>query len=235
MLLLPVLFSTASAGERVFAHSYGYGTVPKGGVEVEHYATVFAKPGDRNFWEQQIELEYGVTDRLEAGLYVVGTQWDDEALTFKKYKGRLRYRLGSEGVGPVDTNLYLEYIGTPTFDAHGVEAKLIFAKSVGRFTSALNLEYKVEFEAGEVVHEIEPTVGAGYKVVDWAYVGAEGRFEEYFLPSGLKGPFAWAGPSVHLMGEGGKIWWTLAVILPLTEHTTTYGGPIGRSLIAVNL
>lgn len=235
-VLALALFGTASAGERVFAWSYGYGTVPKGGVEVEHYATAHGKDGGENvFWEHQIELEYGVTDRLEAGLYVVGGQWNDEPMAFRAYKGRLRYRFGSEGVAPVDTNIYLEYIGSPTFDSHGVEGKLILAKHVGRFTSALNVEYEVEVERDAIAQELEPTLGAGWYVTPGFLVGAEGRFETYFLETGLRGPFLWAGPSVHLSGEGGKLWWTLSALFPATGATMEQQGVVARSLVAVNL
>lgn len=237
IVLALAIFGTANAGERVFAFSYGYGTVPKGGVEVEHYGTAYGKNGgDDIFWEHQIELEYGITDRLEAGLYVVGGQWNDEPMAFRAYKGRLRYRFGSEGVAPIDSGIYFEYIGSPTFDSHGVEAKVLLAKHVGKFTSALNVEYEVEFEAdGSVVQELEPTLGAGVYLTPGVVVGAEGMVETYFREDGIRGPFAWAGPSVHLSGEGGKLWWTLSALFPVTGTTMEQQGMVGRSLIAINL
>ncbi len=235
MSLLLLLCSPVLAGERIFAFSYGYGTVPKGGVEVEHYATVKG-PGapDAKTWQHQVELEYGLTDRLEGGLYLVAEQPAGGALTFVEYKGRLRYRLGSQGVGPVDVGLYLEYAGTPSFGTHEIEAKVLLAKDVGNFVSALNLEYVVELEGGAIGHKVEPTLGLGYKVAPWFVVGAEAITEVKFGEE-LEGPFAWAGPSVHLAGEGGRLWWTLAVVAPLTGETAEDEGWTARSLIAINL
>lgn len=236
MLLLLLLLPLAFAGERSFAFTYGYGTVPKGGIEVEHYLTMYGKDGDRTrYWEHQVELEYGISDRLEAGVYVNFGQWDAEDIAFRKYKARLRYRLGSQGVAPIDVGLYLEYIGTPTLDSHGVEAKLLLAKDVDRFISAMDLEYAVEFEEGGIVHELEPTLGLGWRFAPWFALGVEGKFEAYFRESGLDGPYAWAGPSLHLAGEGGRLWWTFAVLAPVTGDTMAHEGFVARSLIALNL
>lgn len=236
-LCLSGIIGLAHAGERVFAHSYGYGTVPKGAVEVEHYLTAYGKQGnDKFWWEHQVELEYGITDRLELGAYLVAAQWDAEPLSFRGYKARLRYRLGSQGVAPVDANLYFEYIGDTTFEKHGVEAKLILAKSVGeKFTSTFNVEYEAMFAPDGLTHELEPTLGLGYYLRPSFLVGAEGRFETYFTPTGVEGPFTWAGPTVHLSGEGGKLWWTMSMLFPVTGATMEDQGVIGRSLVAINL
>lgn len=236
LLLLPVLlFGIANAGERVFAYAYGYGTVPKGGVEVEQYTSAYGKDGSsKYFWEHQTELEYGITDKLEAGLYLVTGSWEDEPLEYRGFKGRLRYRFGNAGGTPFGVNAYAEYIGRPSFEEHGVELKAIFAGEVKRFEWAFNAEYKVEFGSG-TVHELEPTFGAGIHVRPWFVVGMEGKVEAYFSDSGIKGPYAFVGPSVHLAGQGGKLWWTLAAIAPITPLTMEEEGVQVRSLVAVNL
>ncbi|MDP2314665.1 MAG: hypothetical protein Q8P41_17305 [Pseudomonadota bacterium] len=232
-LLLTVFTPSASAGERLFAYSYGYGTVPRGGVEVEHYATA-QEDGGGTEWAHQVELEYGITDQLEAGLYLVAEQPAAGALAFAGYKARLKYRFGSAGVGPVDTAIYFEYIGSPAFDTHGVEAKLIFGKTLGSFEAALNAEYKLTFGEG-LEHEIEPTLGLGYKITPHFLLGAEVRNEIEWAGTEPAGVFLWAGPTVHLAGEGGKLWWTLTTLFATTNATRDDHAYIVRSLVAVNL
>ena len=235
MTPLLLLAFHATAGERTFAFSYGYGTVPKGGVELEQYTTAYGKDGSSvYFWEHQTELEYGITDKLEAGLYLVQGHWESDPLSFRGYKARLRYRFGNAGGSPFGANAYVEYIGSPTFDEHGVELKAIFAGEVKRFEWAVNVEYEVEF-GSELVQEIEPTFGAGIHVARPVVVGIEGKFEQYIKPSGNEGPFLFVGPSVHLAGQGGKVWWTLAAIAPVTPLTIEDQGVTIRSLVAVNL
>lgn len=231
-MVLALLLPAALAGERTFAHSYGYGTLPKGGVEVEHYATVSLPEGVDPAWEHQIELEYGITDRLEGGLYVVGEQAGEGPFTYSAWKARLRYRFGSAGVGIIDPAIYLEYIGSPTFEEHGIEAKLILEKDVQKLVTALNLEYKVEFGEGEIEHEIEPTLGAGYRITPAFTLGVEGKVE---IEPAEGEVLAFVGPSVHLAGEGGKLWWTVAALAPIGEEAAEHDGVIVRSLVALNL
>ena len=233
MTLLLLSAFPAFAGERLFGFSYGYGTVPKGGVEVEQYATAEEEGGGIG-WQHQVEVEYGITDTLEGGLYMVAEQSDGGSLAFAGYKARLRYRLGAQGVGPVDTALYLEYIGSPSFDTHGVEAKVILAKTIGKFDAAFNAEYAVSL--GEViVHEVEPTLGLGYHITPSFLLGAEVRSEIEAEGDQAPGVFLWAGPTFHLAGVGGKIWWTNSLLLAATDDTRGDHAYIYRSLLAVNL
>lgn len=235
--MTPLLLSAflAQAGERTFAFSYGYGTLPQGGVELEQYTTAYGKNGSTDFfWEHQTELEYGVTDQLEAGLYLVSGHWADESVEFRGYKARLRYRFGHAAGTPFGANAYVEYIGSPTFDEHGIELKAIFGGDIQRFEWALNVEYELEF-GDELVQEIEPTWGVGIHVKPWFVVGLEGKVEAYIYEDGISGPFAFAGPSIHLAGKGGKLWWSLAAIAPITPLTMEEEGVQVRSLVAINL
>lgn len=227
-----LLLGSALAGERIFAFSYGYGTVPKGGVEVEHYATVANPEGGLPAWAHQVELEYGITDRLEAGLYVVAEQDGGGPLAYAAHKARLKYRFGAAGVAPVDLAAYLEYEGAASLEAHAVEAKLIVEKDAGPVVAALNLEYVAAFEGGEVEHEIEPTLGIAWHPVGAFALGAEGVMEIEPAEGEVLG---FAGPSVHLAGEGGRLWWTLAALAPIGEEAREHDGVIVRSLLALNL
>lgn len=234
MLLLSA--SLALAGERAFGFTYGYGTVPKGGIEIEQYSTVSMDDGGkRNEWEHQVELEYGITDRLESGLYFVGGQTNAGPFAYRGFKARLRYRFGSEGVGPIDPAVYLEYISEPTFQEHGVEGKVILAKMVGKLELAFNAEYTITVAPNSLTHEIEPLLGIGYHVAPWFCVGVESKNEVEIVDGEVEGPRAWAGPAVHLAGEGGRFWVTVSGLAPLTDETAEDHGVFVRTLLAVNL
>ena len=234
-LLLSALSQPAAAGERVFAFSYGYGNVPQGGVELEQYTTASLPPGVDPTWKHQTELEYGITDRLEGGLYLVAENLGAGPLVFDGFKGRLKYRFGSQGVAPIDVAAYLEYIGSPDLKEHGAEAKLILGKDLERFHGAFNLEYKLEFGEGELKHEVEPALGLGYAPVPSFVLGAEAKGGVELEEGELEGPLFWAGPMVHLAGEGGKLWWTFAALAPLGSEAADADGWVLRSLVAVNL
>lgn len=235
MLSLLLALSPALAGERVFAFSYGYGTVPKGGIEVENYNTAsIAESGDVS-WKHQGELEYGITDRLEGGLYLVSESAGSGPITFSAWKARLKYRFGAEGVGAVDPALYFEYVGSPNLDEHALETKFILGKEVKRLRTALNVEYKFEFGGADLVHEISPSLGLGFKVAKPLILGLEAVGEIEFVGDEMEGPRVWAGPTAHLAGEGGKLWWTLAALAPVGGDAATDKGWVVRSLVAVNL
>ena len=102
-MLLPLLLSlapSALAGERLFGFTYGYGTLPQSGAEVELYVTAKQmEGGGPNYeWQNKMELEYGITDRLEGAFYLVAGQENEGPLSYRGFKARLRYRFGSEGV-----------------------------------------------------------------------------------------------------------------------------------------
>ena len=234
-LAVALLAPTAHAGERLFAYSYGYGSVPKGGIELETYTTAHIVDGAPPKWEHQAELEYGISNRLESGLYLVETSTGGGPLAFGGFKGRLKYTFGSEGVLPVDSALYLEYIGSPDFATHGVEAKVILGKDVKRFHSALNVEYTVTFGEEHPKHEIEPSLGLGFKVGKPAFLGGEAGGEVEQEGGAWEGPKGWAGPTLHLAGEGGRFWWTLAALAPIGKEAAEDHGVMVRSLAAINL
>jgi hypothetical protein len=67
--LLPLAFVTpAHADLNRFTYSYGWWTQSKGGREVELYHT---QPRSGRQWRNQLELEYGVTDRYLVAPYLI--------------------------------------------------------------------------------------------------------------------------------------------------------------------
>src|SRR5262249_58078484 len=87
-------------------------------MEIEQYIdTTPLKTGDPKdpggqVWDQryvlQTEFEYGITDRLELGLYLVFANDTGGPLAFDGTKQRLRFRLAEQGEWPIDVALYGE-------------------------------------------------------------------------------------------------------------------------------
>lgn len=232
LLLTPSFVSPAHAGERLFAWTYGAGTVPKGGIELEHYLTAQTHGGpELTDWEHQVELEYGVSNRLELGVYAVAGQVGGGPLAFTKYKARFRYSLAPLGVWPVDVAVYGEYVGYTGANERKIEEKVIIGKDVGKLALALNVTGEQKLSEGPIEIVLEPTLGVGYHFASWFSAGAEGKYEQVIG----EGPMFWAGPSAHVSGEGGRFWWTVAGMYGLTQDTRDDAIWQVRSLVAVNL
>ena len=87
----------------------------------------------------QVEIEYGITDRLELGLYLTLQPVDLDFPTAPDLgegngvKQRLRYRFADSGVWPVDVAVYGEL--TENQREIELEGKIILQRRVGRSES----------------------------------------------------------------------------------------------------
>src|SRR5262245_52459667 len=103
-ILLAVMATagTVSANPRPLPFTYPYETLGAEEAEIEQYidTTPLKTPDPDNpggqLWDQgyrlQTELEYGITDRLELGLYLVFANDPGGPLAFDGTKQRLRFR-----------------------------------------------------------------------------------------------------------------------------------------------
>jgi hypothetical protein len=130
---------------------YPYATEERGVVELEMLNGVvpnghnqagsglssgtFASQGS---WFNSYELTYGLTDRIEAAVYLDLTQVRGHGLWYSGSKYRLRGRLFDQGVLPIDLGWYveLEWHKTPQFDDDELELELrpIMEKDIGPFS-----------------------------------------------------------------------------------------------------
>ncbi|HEY4972097.1 MAG TPA: DUF6662 family protein [Steroidobacteraceae bacterium] len=64
--------AVVQAGEEIFPETYLTETLPRGVFEVEHAITYQANKseGDYRLWQNRSEIEYGITDRWLAALYI---------------------------------------------------------------------------------------------------------------------------------------------------------------------
>src|SRR5262245_52577404 len=136
----------ALANPRPLPFTYPYQTLGEDELEIEQYAdltTVKAmqvatgEPAWLNIYRLQTEFEYGITDRLELGLYVQLVPSPSDAWNSAPsmpggngIKQRLRLRLAEEDEWPVDVALYGEV--SELENELELEGKVILQKRLGR-------------------------------------------------------------------------------------------------------
>jgi len=214
------LAGEARADRRIFAFTYPYMTLPGDSFEMEHYLDLGLNNWDdpataevehdwtKPAWQHQVEFEYGVTDRLDFGLYNVFKQDPFGPLQFDGVKLRSRYRFADPGVHPIDIGTYLEI--TYAGDEIEIEQKLILSKILGRVEIAFNgtIEEGYELGAKEWEYLITPSLGVGYHffpqlALALEYVGRLKIAEEEVMYYA-----SYLGPGLSV--AAGPFYWTLA-------------------------
>ncbi len=206
---------TAVADRRSYVWTYEYQTMPKGQSEIEYYLTHkvadFNRYHRKNVWDNQVEYEYGLTDRWDLAVYQRWEQTNTKSEDEFEYTGtklRTRYRFSEKGVWPLDTLLYLEYIwpdysGSP----QKIEGKIILAKDFGKYNLAYN-QIIVKGINNNGVTEHEYAIGLSYEFNPRLKIALEskGNFteEKYYL-----------GPTVSWATE--KFWVNLGALRGLND------------------
>ena len=257
----------AGATPRALPFTYPNETLAQGEVEIESYVDVnplrtVAEPTDPtagNIWNPeytiQTELEYGITDRWELGLYQVfkatPQAGGDNSMGFDGLKWRLRTRLAEPGELPVDLGFYLEL--ETMHDELSLEGKVNLQRRWGRATWMANLwaeetlarPYDTKSHGRQLHFVIDPTTGLVFQVTPTFHPGVE------FWARGelsANGPTPqdrensrvhyFIGPTTHL--NFGKFWFSLGLYLHANNmHTPAPGdtyGPIWfRSVVGLEL
>lgn len=244
--------TSAEANPRALPFTYTTDTQPAGGAELELFADLVplraispATTEETSYLASafQLELEIGLTDRLELGLYatLVPSLGDQLAGATQVaglgtgLKQRLRYRLSeSPGAWPVDVGLYGEV--TENEREIELEAKALIERRFDAVRVAINLsaEYELYF-SGQREWVVNPSAGITYEITPRYHVGIDGfmRSEYPTNPApdtrtfGL-GPHVYLGPAVLLAFD--KAWWSLGAYVRLTSagHDLEPGEPYGR-------
>jgi hypothetical protein len=186
----------AQANPKKLPYSYGPMTVPSGALEWETIidltpVRVGRERADGTLegifaprYLLQTELEYGLTDKLELGLYLLwrqGASADTPFLRFEGLKQRVRWRLADPGAWPIDVALYFEV--AELVEEIELEEKVILRRSFGPLELLMNLWIEQEwyFIDDETKFVYNPTVGAAYEISPAVTVGLEywarGRFD----------------------------------------------------------
>ena len=215
LLLIIVFVSSASADRRSFVWTYQYATMPAGETELEYYFGYRLADQDNRSagkYTHQIEIETGITDRLDVSLYQMFAQTNSEGFAYDGVKLRSRLRLFEAGQYPLDPLLYAEII-RPSDHAEPttLEGKLILARDFAPGFGAFNLVAERELGEGHEL-EWEYTVGLGYEARPSFSLGieAKGNFK-----SGDEAVHA-AGPTMSWASR--TLWFSAGVLFPLNEN-----------------
>jgi hypothetical protein len=240
--------------------TYTTETLAEGELEVEQFVDLTPVKGldglDNATWyagtQFQTEFEYGITDRLELGLYVVYVPTPAEFVQVAPMtevtgaKERLRYVFADPGAWPIDVGVYGELVEGQT-EAE-IEAKILLQRRIGKLRIDTNLwaEYELYYATSQKDIVLNPTLGATYEITPAVHLGAEGWMRVEFpnpapspRPPLALGPAVYVGPAV--LFNFGKLWWSTGLYARVTEvdHTMQPGEPYGpvwmRTIIGLNL
>ncbi len=152
LLLMGILVGALLADQRHFVWTYEAFTLPRGDAELELYQTYPGSLQDATLaMTLQQELEIGMTDRFDVGLYQVLRQEGAGHLRLQAYKLRLRHRVLEPGRFLLDPVAYLE-LKQPLGEAEQeVEFKLILGREMSGWRIALNsgVERKFQTDSGK--------------------------------------------------------------------------------------
>jgi hypothetical protein len=248
----------ASANPRPLPFTYTYETLPEGSVELEQFAdltplrALSATSGAPTWYlgtQLQTELEYGITDRLELGLYFTLVPETGESLTGRAtmlegngVKQRLRLRLAEEGEWPLDVALYGEVVENDR--EIELEAKIILQKRIERLRLTANIWAEREFYyVPQRDWVLNPTAGATFQISPRFHPGVEGWMRlELPDPAPSPKPFnlrphVYVGPT--MMFNFGRLWWSTGIYLRLDDGLRsmqpgdTYGNLWVRTMVGV--
>ncbi|MCL4511986.1 MAG: hypothetical protein M1470_13075 [Bacteroidetes bacterium] len=175
-LLTLFSFSSVFAQGRYYIWNYQYETEEANEFELESHS-YFNTPSLSNnahSLEQQFELEYGVTDRFQLGLYqVFGRDYPAGSISAKSSKIEILYKLIPKNNFVVDPMVYFEYARDWNFtNPNRAEAKLILSKDFGRLNGTVNGIAEYEF-GGRNNFTPEISAGLSYELASYLRAGVE--------------------------------------------------------------
>lgn len=139
LLLIGLFFSPSIyAHKRETIMTYPAWTAVKGELEMTHWYNAGDEINEKP--EQWLELEYGVTNRLQTSLYLIT---DADKLNYKGWKWENIWRMAAPGKFIVEPALYLEYRHNDEKGATDeLEGKLILQKNIGQLNLITNFVWE---------------------------------------------------------------------------------------------
>lgn len=215
--LVPVV---AQANERHFTYTYETAVLPPGARELEIWTT--ARLGRRQGYftrfDQRVELEVGVTDRLLTAFYLnfeaetveVADQTFETALSFGGVSSEWKLKLMDPVADAVGLGLYFE--ATASTNELELEGKVLIDKRIGDLLIAFNavVEQEWEFESADETESalfLEANLGVAYFVMPGLSLGLEIRDEQERF---RRATFA-AGPVIAFSRPD---WWAAFTFTP---------------------
>ena len=227
MLLSPV--DRLEAGARRFTYVYEATTSPPKTVESENWITWRTGPAQQdrfNAIDFRHELEFGLTEHLQLGVYLAdwsyredpaanrhGTKFEDAAV-------ELIYNLTNPTTDILGSAVYAEFRGGP--EELELESKIILQKNLGQFVIAYNGTLESIWEGDrfeEKSGELSEALGLSYEISPRFLLGAE-LLHEIDLPdwSGAEDSVVYAGPNVSY--RWGNWWATVTPLVQLSDVTS---------------
>jgi hypothetical protein len=176
-----------SLAERHFTFIYEAPESEPGSFEFEHWVTWkrTTDPARADRVEFRHEIEYGVTNRLQASLYVADWFYQSSPArsgwTYSDAAIELIYNLTNPVKDPVGISIYQEYkAGYQLFEW---ESKLIAQKNIGRWILVYNATVEAAWEGNDLAEregELSQALGASYEFSPPISIGLELLHEMVF-------------------------------------------------------
>ncbi len=214
------------AGARRFTYVYEATTSAPGTLEVETWATWKTSPReDRRFnaIDFRHEIEFGVTEHLQAALYVADWGYredpaaNEHGFSYQDSAIELIYNLTNPTTDLLGLALYGEVRGGP--EEFELESKVILQKNLGRFVMAYNGTLEAKWEGDRLDErggEFAQSFGVSYEISPSFLLGAE-ILHEIDLPdwSDASDSIVYGGPNISY--RRGNWWATLTALVQLTD------------------
>jgi hypothetical protein len=185
-LLVSVLVS--DGGVRHFTFIYEANTSAPGSLELENWVTWQRAAGSGRFDQVDFrhELEYGVTDSLQASVYLADWLYQNDrehsGFAYSDTAIELIYNLTNPVIDPLGLSIYGELKGGDRLIE--LESKLIAQKNFGPLILAYNATLESVWEGndlGEREGEFNQALGASYEISPRISVGLE-LLHEFVFP-----------------------------------------------------
>lgn len=232
--LMVGLASAASADPRPWSFTYDTYSEGKGNWEVEQWITWKGHRDDEsgyNRWEFREEIEFGITDYFDLGLYLPNWSYEDS----NSRQGTKFDSVGIEGIvylsKPSDfigVGLYGEVKIGESGREYEFEQKLMLHKDIGPWSFAYNLIIETEVEREDGENEVEGVLGhalaAAYSVNKNWRLGGELLIESIYADwNEYEKTVVYLGPSINYVGNGipgtQANWWvTVTPTFQLTDE-----------------
>jgi hypothetical protein len=182
-----LLTMSAFGGARHFTYLYEAPTSAPGSLELENWITWQrgTNPGRFDQVDFRHELEIGITDHLQASIYLADWFYENDpsrsGFTYSDSAIELIYNLSNPVVDPVGLSVYQEIsVGRQHLE---LESKLIAQKNFGPLILDYNLTLEAEWEEQglqERQGELQQALGASYELSPRISVGLEFLHEFVF-------------------------------------------------------
>lgn len=214
----------SNATERRFSYSYETTTAPVGTWEYEQWMT-WKHYDNKDRFDFRHELEYGITDRLQLGIYLADWRYEDKdggdsKADYKSSGIELIYQLTDPNKSAFGSAIYGEVlVGDEKIE---LEGKLLLQKNIGPFVLVYNAVLEAEWEGDSLDNldeskaVLENTFGASYQINPSFFVGVEAVHEIEFAEWSEAGDHVlYAGPNISF--RKGNFFTTVAGLFQVTD------------------